>query len=164
MKRAPTHQDGSGAARAAEIVDANAELVAFIRTCSNEEWRHLCSAEGWTVGVVAHHIAWGHEVVTGWIQTIRAGHDVPGSPEAHDAGNHAMAAQVAGISRDQVIELAARNIVKYADLLHSLTEDDLAKTAAFGPGGGMPMPVARLAGSRRHLDGHLSSMRAAVGR
>jgi hypothetical protein len=153
-----------GMARAEQIVEANDELVAFIGTCTDEEWGRMCAAEAWPVSVVAHHVAWGHEVAAGWIRTIRSGKDVPGSPELHNAGNETKAASVAGISRDEVIALAKGNVAAYADLLRTLTEEDLSKSAAFGPGGGMPMSVDRLAGARRHLDGHLRSMRAAVGR
>jgi hypothetical protein len=153
-----------GAARAEQIIEANDELVAFIETCTDEDWGRICAAEAWPVSVVAHHAAWGHEVAAGWIRTIRSGKDVPGSPELHDAGNEKKAASVAGISRDEVIALANENVAAYADLLRTLTDEDLSMSAAFGPAGGMPMSVDRLAGARRHLDGHLGSMRGAVGR
>ena len=154
----------TGAARAREIVDANAEFVAFVKTCTDDEWGRATEAEGWPVNAVADHIAWGHEVSAGWIRTIRAGDDVPGSPEAHDAANAARATGAAGTSRAEVIEVANRNVEQLAELLRSLTETDLSKSAAFGPGGGMTMSVDQLAGSRRHLDRHLGSIRAALGR
>jgi DinB superfamily len=154
----------SGATRAQEMIDANAEFVAFIATCTDEEWGRICAAEGWPVGVVAHHIAWGHEVSAGWIRTIRSGRDVPGSPEAHNAGNAAKAAEMAGVSRDEVIQIANRNLNGLTALLRSLTAEDLSKSATFGPGAGMEMSVDQLAGARGHLDRHLGSIRAAVGR
>jgi hypothetical protein len=132
-----------GMARAEQIVEANDELVAFIGTCTDEEWGRMCAAEAWPVSVVAHHVAWGHEVAAGWIRTIRSGKDVPGSPELHNAGNETKAASVAGISRDEVIALAKGNVAAYADLLRTLTEEDLSKSAAFGPGGGMRAAVGR---------------------
>jgi hypothetical protein len=154
----------SGAIRAEEITDANSELVAFIETCDDHDWARICTAEAWPVSAVAHHIAWGHEVSAGWIRSIRAGQEVPGSPETHDAANQAKAAEVAAISREEVIRLANRNVNDLAELLRTLTTADLAKSAAFGPGGGMAMSVDQLAGSRRHLDRHLTSIRSAVGR
>lgn len=154
----------TGPMRAEDMIDANAELVAFIQTCSDEEWGRTCEGEGWPVNVVAHHIAWGHEVSAGWIRTIRSGRDVPGSPEAHDAGNAAKAAEVAEISRDEVIRLANRNVNELASLLRSLTAEDLSRSSTFGPAGGVKMSVDQLAGARRHLDRHLGSIRAAVGR
>ena len=154
----------SGEVRAQEITDANAEFVAFIATCTDEEWGRKTAAEAWPVNVVAHHIAWGHEISAGWIRIIRAGENVPGSPEAHDAANNAKAAEVANITRADVILLANRNVGRLAELLRSLAELDLSKSTAFGPGGGQPMSLDQLAGSRRHLDRHLGSIRLAVGR
>jgi hypothetical protein len=60
--------------------------------------------------VVAHHIAWGHERAAGWIESIRRGEEIPGSPEEHNASNAAMAAQVAGISPNAVLALSDRNL------------------------------------------------------
>jgi hypothetical protein len=154
----------SGATRAQEMIDANAEFVAFIATCTDEEWGRVCSAESWPVGVVAHHIAWGHEVSAGWIRTIRSGNDVPGSPQTHNAANEAKASEMAGVSRDEVIGIANRNLIGLTALLRSLTDEDLSQSASFGPGGGMKMSVDQLAGARGHLDRHLGSIRAAVGR
>ena len=154
----------SGTVRAREITDANDEFVAFIETCSDEEWGRTGTAETWPANFVAHHIAWGHEVSAGWIRTIRAGKDVPGSPELHDASNNAKAAEVAGIGRNDVVRLANRNVAALAELLRSLTEADLSKSAAFGPAGGMTMSLDDLAGARGHLVGHLASIRAALAR
>lgn len=153
----------SGATRAQEMIDANAEFVAFIATCTDEEWARVC-AETWPVGVVAHHIAWGHEVSAGWIRTIRSGKDVPGSSETHNAGNAAKAAEMAGVSRDEVIRLAHRNLNELTALLRSLADEELLQSATFGPGGGMKISLDQLAGARGHLDRHLGSIRAAVGR
>jgi len=153
-----------GATRAMEITEANAEFVAFVATCTDEEWGRVCAAEGWPVGVVAHHIAWGHAVSAGWIRTIRSGKDVAGSPQTHNAGNEAKAAEMAGVSRDEVIRIANRNLNELTALLLSLTDEDLSKDASFGPGGGMKMSIDNLAGARGHLDRHLGSIRAAVGR
>lgn len=153
-----------GATRAQEMIDANAEFVAFVATCTDDDWGRVCAAEGWPVGVVAHHIAWGHAVAAGWIRTIRSGKDVPGSPQTHDAGNEAKAAEMAGVSRDEVIRIADRNLNELTALLRSLTEEDLEKSATFGPAGGVNMSVDNLAGARGHLDRHLRSIRAAVGR
>jgi len=154
----------SGVDRAEQMLDANGEFVAFVATCSDEEWGRICPGEGWPVATVAHHIAWGHEVVAGWIRTIRSGADVPGSPETHDQSNQAKAAEVAGISRDEVIRLANRNVAQLAELLRSLSLEDLSRSASFGPAGGAEMSIDQMAGSRRHLDRHLGNIRSALGR
>src|SRR5205814_6852136 len=112
---------------AEEIVDANAEFTAFVESCSDEEWRAICRAEKWRVGVVAHHIAWGHERAADWINAIRSGIPIPASPQAHDASNAIKAPQVGGTSPDEVGFPARRNAELLAPVLRSLTDEDFAR-------------------------------------
>ena len=149
-------------AMAEEIADANAEFIAFVESCSDQEWRAICRAERWRVGVVAHHIAWGHERAAEWINTIRSGRAIPGSPQAHNASNAIKATQVAGISRDEVVFLARRNGERLVAVLRSLTDEDFEQAVPFGPAGGRPLAIEGL--GRRHLDRHLASMRATLRR
>jgi hypothetical protein len=147
---------------AEEIIDANAEFSAFVQSCSDEDWRAMCRAEKWRIGVVAHHVAWGHERAAEWINAIRSGIPIPGSPQVHNASNAIKAAQVAGISRDEVVFLARRNVERLAAVLRSLTDDDFERAVAFGPAGGRPLSIDGL--GRSHLDRHLASMRATLRR
>jgi hypothetical protein len=68
---------------AEEMIDANTEFTAFVESCSDNDWRTVCRAEKWRVGVVAHHVAWGHERAADWINAIRRGIPIPGSPQGH---------------------------------------------------------------------------------
>jgi len=156
--------NGPASGYAQHLLDANAEFVGFVEACSDDDWRRVCSVEGWPVGVVAHHIAWGHERQIGWIITICDGFDVHGSPEHHEASNAARALEAARVSRHDVIELAGRNAERLAQLLRSLTVEDLEMCARFGPAGGLEMSVDRLARNTGHLTAHLDSMRDALGR
>jgi hypothetical protein len=149
-------------AMAEEIADANAEFIGFVESCSDADWRAVCRAERWRVGVVAHHIAWGHERAADWINAIRNGIPIPGSPRAHDASNAIKAAQVAGISRDEVIFLARRNAERLVAVLRSLTEEDFERAVPFGPARGRPLSIDGL--GRSHLDRHLASIRATLRR
>src|SRR2546426_12258107 len=88
-------------AMAEEIVDANAEFIAFVEGCSNEEWRAICRAGKWRVGVVAHHVAWGHERAARGINAIRRGGPIPGRPQAHKTSKSIKAPQGAGISPEE---------------------------------------------------------------
>ena len=147
---------------AEEIMDANAEFVAFVETCSDKEWKASCRGERWSVAVVAHHVAWGHERAADWIKAICSGIPIPGSPQAHNASNTLKAAQVAGISRDEVIFLARRNADQLVAVLRSLAEEDFRKSVPFGPAGGRALSVEGL--GRNHLDRHLASIRATLRR
>jgi len=147
---------------AEEIIDANAEFTAFVQSCSDEEWRTICRDEKWRIGVVAHHVAWGHERAAEWINSIRSGIPIPGSPQAHNASNAIKAAQVSGISREEVAFLARRNAERLAAVLRSLTDADFERAVPFGAARGRPLSIEGL--GRSHLDRHLASMRATLRR
>jgi uncharacterized damage-inducible protein DinB len=147
---------------AEEIADANAEFIAFVETCSDKDWKTTCRAERWSVGVVAHHIAWGHERAIEWISAIRSGIPILGGPQAHNASNAIKAAEVAGISRDEVVFFARRNAERLVAVLRSLTDEDLRRAVPFGPARGRPISIDGL--GRSHLDRHLASMRATLHR
>lgn len=155
---------GTGVSRAQVLIDANSDLVEFLVSCTNDEWSQMCSREGWTVGAVAYHVARGHEVAARWIETLRDGRAVPGSPQEHDADNAAMASEAAGVTREEVIRLSQQNVELLAAVLNSLSDSDLAMGAPFGPAGGGRMTVDQLAGKRSHLDAHLESIRATLAR
>jgi hypothetical protein len=147
---------------AEEMIDANAEFTAFVQGCSDDDWRAVSREEKWRIGVVAHHVAWGHERAADWINAVRSGIPIPGSPQAHNASNAIKAAQVAGISRDEVIFLARRNAEWLATVLRSLTDEDFERVVPFGPARGRPISIDGL--GRSHLDRHLASMRATLRR
>jgi hypothetical protein len=147
---------------AEEMIDANTEFTAFVESCSDNDWRTVCRAEKWRVGVVAHHVAWGHERAADWINAIRRGIPIPGSPQAHNASNAIKAAQVAGITRNEVIFLARRNVERLVAVLRSLTDEDFERTVPFGPARGRPISIDGL--GRSHLDRHLASMLATLRR
>jgi DinB superfamily len=151
------------AERAQEMVDANEELVAFVEACSDADWARVCAGETWPIGVVAYHVANGHRVVASWINQLLAG-GVSLTRDELNTANAAMAAEHAGVTRAEVIDLSRRNVQSLAATLRRLSEDDLRAVAPFGPAGGMAVPVDDIAGNRGHLERHLDSMRAAAGR
>jgi hypothetical protein len=52
-------------------------LIEFVENCSEEDWRKQCPGEGWTVGVVAHHIAASHYGILAWAKMIVEGQALP---------------------------------------------------------------------------------------
>jgi hypothetical protein len=140
----------------------HAELVTFIEGCSDADWNTECPGEGWTVGVVLHHCVWGYEVSDGWLSLMRRGEAIPTSPEEHSANNARMAAARAAVTRAEVLDLASANAAAHVQVLRGLTEEELDREVPFGPAGGIPMAVRRMAGNTNHVRHHLGSARAAV--
>ena len=150
-------------AAAARVEHAVRDLIDFVQRCSETQWGLTTQEERWTVAATARHAADGFAAADDWIQRFRAGLDVPGSPDTHDAANAAHAATYTRVHQREVIELVRRNGVALAATIRRLSDEDLAKSGAHGPTGGVTLSIDDiLDGTGRHTERHLASAREAV--
>ncbi len=150
-------------ALAADLARANEQAVAFARSCTDEEWVRTVPGEGWTVGVVLHHIAEGHAHGVTWLGAMASGRGVPETADEIDRDNAEHAVRAGSVRRDETVALLETNGSRLEDALRSLSDEDLDRTAPFGPAGGRPFPTADLAAvPARHTREHLSHARDAV--
>jgi uncharacterized damage-inducible protein DinB len=145
---------------------ANRELIAAIEGCSDAEWRLKTSAEQWSVGVVAHHVAEANKAVGGLIQMVANGQPLP--PITMDAihqRNAEHAAQHANTSKAETLDLLRRTAAAAAAVVRGLTDAQLARTA---PLLGRPEPMSAqqmIEGILiAHVQGHLGSIRSTARR
>jgi hypothetical protein len=155
--------------RGAEIADdlaaANAEVLVFVRSCSEEQWRVSVPGEEWTVGVVLHHVAEGHEQGLRWIDAMAHGDGVADTAEGIDLVNAAHAVRAEGIGPAETLVLLESNGAELESALRALTDAELDRLAPFGPAGGRQLPTADLAVvTARHAREHLAHARGAVNR
>jgi uncharacterized damage-inducible protein DinB len=153
--------------RSAEIADdfaaANAEVLAFVRSCSEEQWLRTVPGEGWTVGVVLHHVAEGHEQGLRWLDAMAQGDGVADTAEGIDRVNAAHAERAEGVGPAETLVLLESNAAQLESALRALTDEELDRCATFGPAGGRELPTVDLAVvSARHAREHLAHAREAV--
>ena len=150
-------------AAAVRVEHAVQDLVDFVQRCSETQWRLTTQEERWTVAATARHAADGFAAADDWIQRFRAGLDVPGSPDTHDMANADHAVTYARVHQRQVIELVRRNGVALAATIRRLSSEDLVKSGAHGPAGGVTLSIDDVLGDTgRHTERHLASAREAV--
>jgi hypothetical protein len=139
------------------------DLIRFIESSSDGDWHVVTPAEEWTVGVVVHHIAYGFDQGAEWIQLVRKGLDVPGTPRSHDDENADHARDFSDTTRQQTIALTRQSGARAVELLRSLGDEELKRSAKFGPGGGRRVTVESLAGAfKRHAERHRESIKEAL--
>ncbi len=142
---------------------ANHEVVVFARSCSDAEWALMVPGEEWPIGVVMHHIAEGHEHGLVWLSRLARGDAVTDSAAGIDQDNAAHAARAATAGRDETIALLEANAAPLESALRALSDEELDRTAPFGPAGGRELPTAALAAvAARHAREHLAHARAAL--
>ena len=153
--------------RAAEIADdfaaANAEVVAFVRSCSEEQWLLTVPGEGWTVGVVLHHVAEGHQQGLRWLASMAKGDSVANTAEDIDRANSAHAVRAEGVGPAETLVLLESNGAELETALRALSDEELDRCVPFGPAGGRELPTVDLAAvTARHAREHLAHARGAM--
>ncbi|MGB6930456.1 MAG: DinB family protein [Syntrophobacteria bacterium] len=149
----------------ARFTGFNNEFIAFVDNCSDEDWRKVCSGEGWTVGVVAHHVAAGHFGAIDFVRMIVAGEAIPEiTMEAIDQMNAQHAKEHTNCTREEVLALLRKNGSAFAGYLEGLSEADLGRTGYLAAIGGdvsaqqlIEMVILQSGGE------HFDSMKAATG-
>ncbi len=143
----------------------NNDFIAFVDNCSDEDWRTVCSDEGWTVGVVAHHVAAGHYSSLDLVKMIVAGETLPPlTMDTIDQMNAQHAQENADCTREEVLGLLRKNGSAFASYLEGLSEADLVRTGYLAAIGGdvsaqqlIEMVILQSAGE------HLDSMKTVTG-
>ncbi len=142
------------------------EAAAVIEKLSDADWKKTTSAEKWSVGVVAHHVAVGHEGIAGIIKTVSTGQPMPHfTMDMLHAMNAKHAQEYANCTKAETLALHTKNAAAAAALLRGLGDADLAKSAAVHVGM-PPMSVEQIVNGIliNHVDEHVGSIRATVGR
>ena len=146
-----------------DFASANAEAMAFVRGCTDSEWKTPVPGEGWSVGVVLHHIAVGHGHGVRWLQNMTSGVGVVETAEDIDRDNAAHAERMAAVGRDETLALLEQNGTQLQSFLRALRDDELDRSAPFGPAGRRAFPVEALAAvGARHTREHLGHARDAL--
>jgi uncharacterized protein (TIGR03083 family) len=140
---------------------ANRELIETVDRLSDAQWRTKTAAEGWSVGVVAHHVAEGHAGIAGLVQKIASGEPVPPmTTEMFDKANAEHAIQHANTTKAETLALLRQNGAAAAAKVRGLGEAHLDRV-----GGSMGMSAAQII--ERVLIGHVhdhhGSIRQAIG-
>ena len=110
---------------AREFEDANQEFTETVQVVSEEDWRNICPAETWTVGVTAHHVADSYELAIDVLQALAAGESRTVTAEMLDELNAEHAVRHAGCTREETVRLLQSNGEKASTAIRSLPDEAL---------------------------------------
>lgn len=124
---------------------ANREVIEAVERCTDAQWQAVCADEGWSVGVVAHHIAVAHGVVVGWLQSVAEGRGMPPLTKAEiDAMNRRHAEQFAGCTRAEVLHALRTGGDAAAAAVRALSDEALERSAPIRLLNGQMLSVEQL--------------------
>jgi Mycothiol maleylpyruvate isomerase N-terminal domain len=142
------------------------ELTDTIEKMSDADWKKVTSAEKWTVGVTAHHVAGSHEPISGIIKAVAAGQTLPPfTSEMLDGMNAQHAKDFAGCTKAETLALHKQGVTSSSAVVKGLSDADLAKSGTVMTG--MPaMTVQQIVEGVliNHVQDHLGSIRNTVGK
>ena len=104
---------------------ANAEAVVFARSCGADAWARPVPGEGWTVGVVLHHIAESHGNSRRWLEEMARGDGV-----AETAAIPAHAERAASVTPAETVSLLREGGSRLEALLRAFGDEDLSHARA----------------------------------
>ncbi|HZS32689.1 MAG TPA: maleylpyruvate isomerase N-terminal domain-containing protein [Methylomirabilota bacterium] len=144
---------------AERLEQANRELVATVERLSDQEWRTTSPAEGWPLGVVAHHVAQGHHDIAQLVRMVAAGQSPPASLtwETLNQKNAEHARQYANVSKAETVALLRQNAAAAAAAVRALGDAELDRTATLMGG---PTSTAQVI--ERILIGHVQEHHASI--
>jgi DinB superfamily len=138
----------------------------LVERLTDAEWKKITTAEKWPVGVVAHHVAQGHAGIMGILQSVAKGQSIPNvtMDMIHDM-NAKHAKEHANATKVVTLELLQTNGAKAAAAVRGLSDADLERSGTVLTGV-PPMSAAQVIEGIliNHLNEHMGSIRAAVGR
>jgi len=142
------------------------DAVTALEKLDDADWKKV-TAEKWTVGVTAHHLAGGLGAVAGIVTGLVAGAPSRGefTRAMLDQMNAQHAKEHANCTRAETIALFQQGTATALGMIRGLNDDQLSKTGTVFtelP----PMSAEQLItlGLLNHIDEHIGSIRATVGR
>ncbi len=154
-----------GEAYARQLEAKVQEATALLEKLTDADWKKTTAAEGWTVGVAAHHIARSYEPITNIIKTIAAGQALPHfTPQMLDEMNTQHAKEFAGCTKPETIALYKKGAAAAAAVVRGLSDAELEKSGTVFAG--MPPMSAEEMVKRAllgHIDEHFGSIRKTIG-
>jgi len=115
---------------ATRFEQAKNDVIRTVEGLIDAQWHTKTGEEGWTVGVVAHHIADAHGKVVGLAEMVAHGKPVPPlTMEVIHQGNAAHAQAHAHTSKADTLALLRKNGAAAARTVRGLADDQLRRTA-----------------------------------
>lgn len=151
-------------ALAARFAAFNQQLIDFVAQCGEADWRKVTKAEGWPVGVTAHHVGATHYPLIAWVQLMVEGQALPPVTMAIvDEMNRQHAETHTNCTPAEVLEILRRDGDQALAYLQTINDADLERQGYF-PVFGVELSAGQLFAAVfiDYADQHLASMKATV--
>ena len=141
------------------------EATAVLEKLSDADWKKVTSAEKWSVGVTAHHVAGSHEPIAGIVQAVASGQSMGNfTMDMLNDMNAKHAVEHANCTKSETLALHKKGVAAAAAVVRGLSDDQLAKSGTVLTGT-PPMSTEQIVTNIliNHIDDHFGSIKKTVG-
>jgi hypothetical protein len=141
-------------------------VIAFVESLSEDDWRKVCESEEWPVGATAYHLGAGHFAISDMVGMIVRGEDLPPlTMDQINAMSDKQAREHADCTKIEAIEALRKNSAEMVAFVAGLTDEELDRKGSMPAFGGEAtteqlIQFVIFESAMRHFD----SMKTAVGR
>jgi hypothetical protein len=141
------------------------EFTAYVEGLTDAQWNTLVPKEGRTVGVLAHHIAGSTVSIAQVTAALANSQGFPATREMLDQSNAHHAAEHAGATKAETLDLLKSNALAASGVIGSLADSQLDNTGPVAVLGGQPVPAQTFAQAAwlGHISDHWDSIKATLG-
>jgi hypothetical protein len=124
------HSTTHGEALANRLELGAQALTELARSLDNQQWRTPLPGDGRTIGVIVHHVASVYPLEIQLARQLAAGQPITGvTMAAVHSINAKHAAEHSAVTKNEALDLLARNSAAAADAIREFTARDLAQAA-----------------------------------
>jgi uncharacterized protein (TIGR03083 family) len=155
------------AALARQFDDKAREALTTLAKLDDADWKKMTTAEKWTVGVTAHHLAGALEAVAGIVTQIVSGAPSRGNftRAMLDEMNAQHAKEYAGCTQAETLALFEKGSAAASAVLRGLTDDQLIKSGTvFSNAPPMTAEQVIMLALLGHIEDHMGSIQKTVGK
>lgn len=142
-----------------------AEVTATLGKLTDADWKKVTTAEKWSVGVTAHHMAGAHEPISGIVKTVAAGQSLPHfTMDMLHEGNAKHAREFANCTKAETLALHQKGVAAAAAAVRALSDAELDRSGTVLAG--TPAMTAQQVVEGiliNHITEHLGSIQKTVG-
>ena len=141
-------------------------VMAFVESLSEDDWRKVCESEEWPVGATAYHLGAGHFAIFDMAGMIVRGEDLPPlTMDQINAMSDKQAREHADCTKADAVEVLRKNSAEMVAFVAGLTDEELDRKGSMPAFGGETTTEQLIQfiifeSAMRHFD----SMKTAVGR
>ncbi len=141
-------------------------FIEFLSSLSDDQWATTTDAEGWPVGVAAHHVAMGARFTIDLALHVADGGEITWTSEFIDSANEQHAQAFADIGSEDAIAALKEQLPEVSAKIRGLTTEQLSRRTQtpmeYGSG---PIHLAGDVVQKMlidHIEGHLESIKTTL--